>query len=116
MSWPLCEMIYYVPDHDRMLAEIRRVTRPGGVVFLAMANPERPGFHHSPFSTEYPSARGAAELLRRHGFEPELYGVFPLQKHATGAAAAVRRPDRHEVPSRSAHACRPRLLEEDLLR
>lgn len=74
-----CEMIYYVPDHERMLAEIRRVMRPGGAVFLAMANPERPGFHHSPFSTEYPSARRAAELLRTHGFEPELYGVFPLQ-------------------------------------
>jgi SAM-dependent methyltransferase len=76
-----CEMIYYVPNHDRMLAEIRRVVRPGGAVFLAMANPERPGFHHSPFSTHYPSARDAAELLRKHGFEPELYGVFPLENN-----------------------------------
>jgi SAM-dependent methyltransferase len=73
-----CEMIYYVPDQAQMLTEIRRVLRPGGAVFLAMANPERPGFHHSPFSTHYPSARSATALLAAAGFTPQVYGVFPL--------------------------------------
>jgi SAM-dependent methyltransferase len=76
------EMIYYVPDQDAMVAEVARVLAPGGVVFLAMANPERPAFHTSPHSTRYPTARDAAELLARHGLEPEVFGVFPLSDSA----------------------------------
>lgn len=73
-----CEMIYYIPDQGAMLREIRRVLRPGGKVFIAMANPERPGFHSSPFSTHYPSTRSAAAMLSAANFAPTVYGVFPL--------------------------------------
>ena len=95
-----CEMIYYVPDHERMLAEIRRVMRPGGAVFLAMANPERPGFHHSPFSTEYPSARRCGRAAPQARLRTRAVRRVPAAEHTTGAAAAVRRSDRYEVPSR----------------
>lgn len=73
-----CEMIYYVPDQDLMVEEMKRVLRPGGFVFITFPNMERPGFHPSPYSTTYHSVRSAALLLKKHGLTPELYGVFPL--------------------------------------
>jgi SAM-dependent methyltransferase len=79
-----CEMIYYVPDQAAMLSELRRVLRPGGRAFIACANPERPGFHHSPHSTHYPSARDLDRLLASSGFDPEIYGVFPLDQSFKG--------------------------------
>ena len=74
-----CEMIYYVPDHDRMLAEIRRVTPSGGVVFLAMANPERPGSTILLSARSIPAPVVPPSCSAGTAFEPELYGVFPLQ-------------------------------------
>jgi|TARA_B100001971_G_C18235186_1_gene566645 SAM-dependent methyltransferase len=73
-----CEMIYYVQDQKQLVSEARRVLRPGGRLFVAVANPERPGFHHSPMSTHYPTAGDLSEMLMEQGFIPELYGVFPL--------------------------------------
>ena len=73
-----CEMIYYVPDQDLMIEEMKRVLRPDGFVFITFPNMERPGFHPSPFSTTYHSVRSAAKLLEQHGLVTELYGVFPL--------------------------------------
>ena len=73
-----CEMIYYVQNQKRFVSEARRVLRPGGRLFITVANPERPGFHHSPMSTHYPTAGDLSEMLTEQGFTPELYGVFPL--------------------------------------
>ncbi len=81
-----CEMIYYVPDQPAMVREMVRVLRPGGTVFIACANPERPSFHDSPHSTRYPSARDLNRLLDDAGLEPVLYGVFPLDTSLRGRA------------------------------
>lgn len=75
-----CEMLYYVQDQALFVSEARRVLRPGGRLFVAVANPERPGFHHSPMSTHYPTAGDLNEMLEAQGFIPELYGVFPLSR------------------------------------
>lgn len=79
-----CEMIYYVADHAAMVREMVRVVRPGGAVFIACANPERPSFHESPYSTHYPSARELTKLLSDAGLEPTVYGVFPLDTSMRG--------------------------------
>jgi SAM-dependent methyltransferase len=79
-----CEMIYYVADQPAMVREMVRVLRPGGAVFIACANPERPSFHESPYSTHYPSARGLTKLLGDAGLEPTVYGVFPLDTSMRG--------------------------------
>lgn len=79
-----CEMIYYVPDQPAMVREIVRVLRPGGAVFIACANPERPSFHESPHSTHYPSARELSRLLGDAGLEPTVYGIFPLDTSLRG--------------------------------
>jgi SAM-dependent methyltransferase len=79
-----CEMIYYVPEQAAMVREIVRVLRPGGAVFIACANPERPSFHESPHSTHYPSARELNRLLSDAGLEPTVYGVFPLDTSLRG--------------------------------
>ena len=79
-----CEMIYYVPDQPAMVDEMVRVLRPGGAVFIACANPERPSFHESPHSTHYPSARELSRLLGDAGLEATIYGVFPLDTSLRG--------------------------------
>ena len=81
-----CEMIYYVPDQVEMLKEMVRVLGPGGAVFIACANPERPSFHESPHHTHYPTARELDRLLRDAGLEPTVYGVFPLDMSVRGRA------------------------------
>lgn len=96
-----CEMIYYVPDQAAMVREIVRVLRPGGAVFIACANPERPSFHESPHSTHYPSARELNRLLSDAGLEPTVYGVFPLDTSLRGRVlrlAAAVATKLHVVP------------------
>ena len=96
-----CEMIYYVPDQATMVREMARVLRPGGAVFIACANPERPSFHESPHSTHYPSARELDRLLRDAGLEPTVYGVFPLDTSLRGRVlrlAAAIATKLHVVP------------------
>lgn len=96
-----CEMIYYVPDHPQMVREMVRVLRPGGAVFIACANPERPSFHESPHSTHYPSARELNRLLTDAGLETTVYGVFPLDTSLRGRAlrlAAAIATKLHVVP------------------
>ncbi len=75
-----CEMIYYVQDQQRLVSEARRVLRPGGHLVITVANPERPGFHHSPMSTRYLTATELHRMLESQGFSPTVYGVFPLSR------------------------------------
>jgi len=75
----MLEMIYYVADQERAIAEARRVLRPGGKLFICLPNRDRPDFNPSPFSTRYPSARELSDLVARHYFDVQLYGGFPVE-------------------------------------
>jgi SAM-dependent methyltransferase len=82
------EASYYVPDMERSFDEIRRVLAPGGEVIFANANPKRPDFVPSPFSTHYHTAAEFREALERRGFAVRIEGVFPLRE-SSGAGKAV---------------------------
>ena len=73
----LYETIYYLERPDEFFEECRRVLRRPGVVLICTANREWLDFTPSPFSTRYFSAQELGTLLRRHGFQRELFGAFP---------------------------------------
>ena len=56
--------------------------RRGGILALCSVNREWSGCNPSPFSTRYLSAREVSELLRREGFEADLFGAFPVGKES----------------------------------
>ena len=73
------EATYYVPDMDAAFAEIGRMLVPGGMVLFVNANPERPDFIRSPFSTHYHNAREFRRALEGLGFEVTVEGAFPVE-------------------------------------
>lgn len=75
----MLEVIYYIPDLGRAFAECRRVLTPGGRLMVSLPNRDRPDFNPSPFSLRYPNAPELAQLFRDHGFQPRIYGGFPLE-------------------------------------
>ena len=74
------EAIYYLANPEHFLDECRRVLREKGMLLLCTVNKEWPDFNPSPFSTRYFSARELSELLRKHRFQVELRGAFPVRK------------------------------------
>jgi len=74
----LFEAIYYLPDLDAFLTEVRRVLRPGGQLLIATANRELFDFVPSPFSQAYYSLRELDEVLTRHGFSCEFAGFVDV--------------------------------------
>ena len=76
----LYEAIYYLAQPDQCLAECRRVLRDQGVVLICTVNREWSDFNPSPLSTRYFSAQELTDLLRRQGFNIELYGSFPVSR------------------------------------
>lgn len=76
----LHEAIYYLQAPDRFLEEARRVLSGAqGKIIMCSANPERRDFNPSPRSRRYFSSDELRQLLRDHGFEPEVRGGFPVQ-------------------------------------
>lgn len=84
-------------DHDdraRVLAELARVVRPGGVVLYSTHNLHGPSFDERPWrpqppepSTSGPSAvRSVAQLAWRSVRDPGMYASFARNRH----------PERHE--------------------
>lgn len=73
------ESIYYFPDITEALNECRRVLGKSGKLLLSLPNAQRPGFHPSPLSFQYPSTDGLHQLLRNSGFETVRYfGAYNL--------------------------------------
>jgi SAM-dependent methyltransferase len=69
-------VLEHVPDPERMLAEMVRVTRPGGTVFCAFTNWLSPWGGHETSPWHYLGGKRAAQIYyRRYGKEPKnLYG------------------------------------------
>ena len=74
----LFEAIYYLAQPEKFLEECRRVLRSNGVILICAANNDCPEFVKSPFSIRYYSAPELADLLKKAGFDVELFGVCPL--------------------------------------
>ncbi len=85
----LYEAIYYLPQPKRFVEEAKRVLRPGGQLLICTANCEWDGFNPSPHSHRYFSAMELADLLAGEGFEPSIYGAFPVE-NTSGLRNAVR--------------------------
>ncbi|HTZ26942.1 MAG TPA: class I SAM-dependent methyltransferase [Streptosporangiaceae bacterium] len=75
-------VLEHVPDPERMLAEMIRVTRPGGTVFCAFTNWLSPWGGHETSPWHYLGGKRAAQIYhRRYGKEPKnLYGqsLYPF--------------------------------------
>jgi SAM-dependent methyltransferase len=56
----LFEALYYIPDVNKFIAEVKRVIRPGGLLIITSVNCQWHGFNKSPFSHKYYNAE---ELL-----------------------------------------------------
>jgi ubiquinone/menaquinone biosynthesis C-methylase UbiE len=89
----MLEMLYYLPDVDRALEECRRILRRRGSLMICLPNRDRPDFNPSPFAFQYPNAPELAGALKRHGFEPAVYGGFPID--AESSRDRLLRPVRH---------------------
>ena len=81
----LYEAIYYLVRPDAFVGEARRLLRPGGVLIICTANPERPDFNASRHSVRYLTAADLAALLTAHGFHSRLLGAFPVPQGGSGA-------------------------------
>ena len=74
------EASYYVPNMEKAFDEILRVLDGKGEVMFVNANPERPDFVRSPFSTHYHSADEFRKALDRRGFAVTVEGAFPISQ------------------------------------
>lgn len=74
----MLEMLYYVPDQAKAIADAARVLRPGGTLVVAAPNPDRPTFNPSPLSTRYLQVPELASLLETAGLHVTVYGAFPV--------------------------------------
>jgi SAM-dependent methyltransferase len=74
----LYEALYYLAEAARFLDEAARVLRTPGCLMISTVNREWADFNPSPFSTRYFSGGELFALLRDRGFEPTIYGAFPV--------------------------------------
>jgi len=79
----LYEALYYLSHPERFVEESHRVLRQGGILLICTVNREWSDFNPSPYSQRYLSARELTDLLRRHRFQAELRGAFPVRQTGT---------------------------------
>ena len=71
----LYEAIYYLSQPGKFIKEAGRVLRKGGILLICTVNKAWADFNPSPYSYEYFSAPGLADLLSKGGFgDIKLYG------------------------------------------
>jgi SAM-dependent methyltransferase len=72
----LFEAIYYIKNLDSLFAEFDRILKPGGVVLIATANKDLPGFNPSPFSYRYFNGPELVRLFQKYGFDAKTFGYM----------------------------------------
>jgi len=88
----LYEAIYYIPDVNRMLAEVRRVLSPGGVIIVVSANRLWLDFNPSKYSVRYYSKSELMDILAASGFKPTLYKSYDVDAaHASSVPSRLKR-------------------------
>ena len=83
------EALYFFEDVERFLHECRRVLVPQGRLVLCTVNPEWPEFNPSSYACRYYSARQLSALLKKSGFQCELFGAFPAEPASWRAACVA---------------------------
>jgi ubiquinone/menaquinone biosynthesis C-methylase UbiE len=74
----LYEAIYYLFQPEHFFEEARRVLRTDGMLLIATVNKDWSEFNPSPFSTYYFSVPELSELLKKKGFNAEMFGAFSV--------------------------------------
>ncbi len=88
----LYEALYYLAEPQRFVREARRLLRPGGVLVICSANPDRLDFTPSPQNTRYLRAQDLLDMMGSNGFAAEVSGAFPVQQGSRSALlAAIKR-------------------------
>lgn len=99
----LPEAIYYIDNQPRAIAELARVTAPGGCIVVSWPDPRRPGFLPSPFSTHYPRPEEMYGWLTQWCSNVELRGAFPTAEEAQVVTVARALADRLGLIPKTMH-------------
>lgn len=77
----ILEALYFLPSSDEFLDEVTRVLRPNGWLLVSAINKDSPDFNprHSLYRELY-GTRELAAQFRRHGLEPECFGIIPMDE------------------------------------
>jgi len=73
----LFEALYYLPNPEEVVREVRLVLRAGGVLLICTVNKDWGGFNPSPCSVHGFSAAESVRLLEDTGFRVTIFGGFP---------------------------------------
>jgi ubiquinone/menaquinone biosynthesis C-methylase UbiE len=85
------EAIYYIPNVEKMVAEMQRVVRPNGKVIIASVNCQWHGFNASPFSLKYYTAEELLGLFSSKNKSELHVGFIDLPKGSNFLVSAIRR-------------------------
>jgi ubiquinone/menaquinone biosynthesis C-methylase UbiE len=87
----LYEAIYYLPNVEQFLKEVKRVLRPSGKLIISTVNCQWHGFNPSPFSTKYWSVQEITQILKTHNYTPSVSIGFLDQPNGSSSLVGLIR-------------------------
>jgi ubiquinone/menaquinone biosynthesis C-methylase UbiE len=76
------EAIYYIPNPELFISEVRRILKPDGMVIICTANKDLEDFNPSPFSNKYFNLPELKAILDGRGFNSTFYAEDPLDSYS----------------------------------